>query len=364
VGFAITLLTLLAAARPPVHPWQLSTNPAYDPAIVQPLDEGADDDGLTPDEPEFPPMPGEVTDPTLRFSADLSDPELEKRFLDDASTLGSMSVGYPEAGRVINGVQLGEGEAWVVKDPAAAWGTQESIDAVKLIANTVRASRPGLGPLRINDIGKQHGGFMRPHRSHQNGRDVDMGLFFLDGDGPWAPRGKQKARVIDLGANWAVLRTVATLTDTQVVLVDRKIQKMLYDYALATGENKAFVDSIFKGGPKQRPLVQHARKHRDHFHVRFFAPRSQELGRRIVPLLAKKPEENLATHRVKAGDTLGRIAVKYGSTVKLIQKANGLGGTFLSNGRTLKVPLRGPCTKCPMPPPAIIPPRRAVPMQG
>jgi LysM repeat protein len=191
-----------------------------------------------------------------------------------------------------------------------------------------------------------------------------MGLFYLDGDGSWAPRGKEKTRVIDIGANWQALKAIATLTDVQVVLLDRKVQKLLYDYAIAIGENRQFVDSIFKGTKTERPLMLHARKHKDHFHVRFFSPRSQELGRRVVPLLAKKPEENLATHVVRAGDTLGRIATMYGSSVKLIQKANALNGTFLSNGRTIKVPLRGPCTKCPVPPPVVVPPRRVLPMQG
>jgi LysM repeat protein len=362
LGTAILAVTLAAT---PGHPWQLMANPAYEPDALGlvPLEDGAEDDSETPDAPPE----GTATDsndPTLRYSADVSDADLEKRFLENISSLSSMSVGYCEAGRLINGVQLDSGELWTVKDPTSAWGTQEVIDAIKLVAKTVHEMRPGIGPLRINDIGRQQGGYMKPHRSHQSGRDVDMGLFYLDGDGSWAPRGKEKTRVIDIGANWQVLKSVATLTDVQVVLVDRKIQKLLYDYALATGENRQLVDSIFKGQKGVPALTQHARKHRDHFHVRFFSPRSQELGRRVVPLLAKKPEENLATHRVKAGDTLGRIATLYGSSVKLIQKVNGLNGTFIPNGRTLKVPLRGPCTKCPVPPPAVIPPRRAVPMQG
>ena len=105
------------------------------------------------------------------------------------------------------------------------------------------------------------------------------------------------------------------------------------------------------------PLVRHARRHRDHFHVRFFAGRSQELGRRIQPLLARQPEQNLVIHRVQKGDTLGGLATRFNSSVKLIQKANGLSSTSLRVGRTLNIPLRGPCTNCPIPPPLIVPPR-------
>jgi hypothetical protein len=47
--------------------------------------------------------------------------------------------------------------------------------------------------------------------------------------------------------------------------------------------------------------------------------------------------------------------------VKLIQKANGLTSTNLKVGRTLNIPLRGPCTNCPLPPPLVIPPRLVPP---
>jgi LysM repeat protein len=64
---------------------------------------------------------------------------------------------------------------------------------------------------------------------------------------------------------------------------------------------------------------------------------------------------------VRRGDTLGHIARRWGSGVKAIQRANGMRGTFLRVGRTLVVPLRGPCTRCPLPPEVAVPPRRLPP---
>jgi hypothetical protein len=155
------------------------------------------------------------------------------------------------------------------------------------------------------------------------------------------------------------LRALITQTDVQVILVDRGIQNILRQHALAAGEDRAFIDSLFRGGGKA--LIQHARRHKDHFHVRFYAPRSQELGRRIQPLLAQRPEQNLLLHKVRHGETLGHIARATGSTVSLIQKANHMRGTFLRLGQQLRVPLRGPCTRCPLPPAVVVPPRRAIP---
>jgi hypothetical protein len=74
-----------------MHPWQLLANPAYEPdALGQvPYDDVAEDDGVTPDGPDLPAQPGDL-DPTLRYSTDITDAELEKRFLEDMGSLGSM----------------------------------------------------------------------------------------------------------------------------------------------------------------------------------------------------------------------------------------------------------------------------------
>jgi len=293
-----------------------------------------------------------------RFTADLSDAELERRFVSDLPTLGSISVGFADAGRVINGVQLAPGDAWLVVEPAYAFGTEETLDAVITAANAVREKFPDAPALRVNHIGKSDGGYIKPHKSHQSGRDVDLGFYYKDGVDYTSIRGR-RAKLIETAENWELVRALILHTDVQVILVDWRIVKVLYDYALAQGEDKAWIESIFDAGGNS--LVQHARRHRDHFHVRFYNPRAQELGRRVQPLLAKRPDENIAMYRVRPRDTLGHIAAQYGSTVGLIQKANHMRGTLLSIGRTLAVPLRGPCTHCPLPPVVVVPPRRLPP---
>jgi hypothetical protein len=257
----------------------------------------------------------------------------------------------------MNAVRMPPGDAWTLVTPEHAWGTQETIDGLMRVARRVRDTVPAAAPLRVNHIGKKDGGYLRPHQSHQSGRDADLGFYYQPGVDLQALKGRRE-QLMDLAANWALLRALVTEVDVEFILVDRRIQKVLYDYALAAGEDKDWLDSLFHGPD---PLVRHARRHRDHFHVRFFAPRSQELGRRLQPLLAKRPEENVVIHRVRRGDTLGHLAMRYGSTVRLIQKANGLHGTLLRVGRTLKIPLRGPCTNCPLPPPLVLPARRLPP---
>ncbi len=301
---------------------------------------------------------GETSDGALLYSADVSDEELETMWQTDASALGTISVGFTEAGRLINGIQMPPGPTWSVIAPENAWGTRETVDGLIAAATAVHEQYPTCGPLRINHIGKKGGGYLRPHQSHQSGRDVDVGFFYKDPASHARPT-KARELLIDAAENFALLKALVMQTDVQMVLVDRRVQKVLFDWALSHGEDRGWLESLFHAGFNS--LVQHARGHRDHFHVRFFSPRSQELGRRVQPLLSKLPEHNVLIHRVQKGDTLGRIAIRYGSTVSLIQRANGLSNTALRVGRTLNVPLRGPCTNCPVPPPLRVPPRRLPP---
>jgi murein endopeptidase len=291
--------------------------------------------------------------PEVQYTADLSDEELKRQWKEEPSALGSVSVGFVQSGRMINSVRFPDSPDWTVVSPEKAWTTSETVDYLTRVIRELRSRFPQAPLLRVNQISAKDGGYIRPHKSHQNGRDVDLGFYYPNGN-PGHVRAREN--YIDLTMNWALIRTLVTLTDVQVILVDRRVQKVLYDFALKSGEDKAWLDSLFHDG--ENSLIKHARGHRDHFHVRFFNPRAQELGRRLAPLLAMQPEHNIAMHRVRSGDTLGAIAMRYSSSVTSIRTANRIRGTMLHIGQVLSVPLRGPCTQCPVPPPTVVPPRR------
>ncbi len=310
-------------------------------------------DSTEGDETEAP-ASGDANVPDMMYTADLSDEELLRRWKDEPASLGSVSVGFVHSGRLVNSVRFPQEKDWLVVSPEKAWTTQETIDYLTRVARELRARFPEAPLLRVNQLSGKDGGYLRPHKSHQNGRDVDLGFYYPGGVMVHA---RAREKYIDPMMNWELVKALVTFTDVQVILVDRRVQKVLYDYALKSGENKAWLDSLFHAG--EASIIKHARGHRDHFHVRFFNPRAQELGRRVAPLLALQPEHNIAMHRVRSGDTLGAIAVRYNSTVPSIRNANRIRGHMLRIGQVLSVPLRGPCTRCPVPPPVVVPPRRA-----
>ena len=288
--------------------------------------------------------------PDLLYTRDLTDDELARKLRDDLPSLGSISIGFADRGRVLNAVQMPQDPAWIVERPAFAFATRETVDALVLAFRSVRKRFPDSTPARLSHMGMKDGGYLRPHRSHQSGRDADIGLFYRGDRFP--PRDAPRERLIDPARNWALIRALITETDVQLILVDQSIQDVLRKHALAIGEAPRWVSQVFGG------LVKHARRHRDHFHVRFYAPRAQELGRRIQPLLALRPDQNRTVHVVRTGNSLTQIATKYKTSVAAVRKANGLQGrSLLKLGQHLVIPLRGTCTSCPLPPPVAVPPR-------
>jgi LysM repeat protein len=243
--------------------------------------------------------------------------------------------------------------------PENAWGTRETIAYVKAALDEINALFPDTPTISIGDLSRKDGGHFRPHKSHQSGRDIDLGFFYVDGPNRHFQAGD--ARNMDIPRNWALVRALIVRTDVQMILVDKRIQKILYTYALSIGEDPEWLDSIFKAG--RASIVKHARRHRGHYHVRFFNPRAQELARRIIPFMDKGREgTNFAIHGVRNGECLGSIARKYGTTVNAIRKANGLKSNSIRAGWTLTVPLYGPCVRCPVPPEVIVPERRIPPV--
>jgi LysM repeat protein len=329
---------------------------------LDPVDDGergVTDEGASADERGPVEEPPTSFDGGFRYTNDLSNDELERRWREDPASLGSVSIGWPEEGRLINAMpfpEAGDGGAWTVVIPESCWTTAETATYVTDAAKQLRAWFPDGAPVRVGQVSGPEGGFLPPHVTHQTGRDVDIGLFY-PGDEPY--RVKEREKVMDVAMNWAFVKALLMHGDVQFVLLDWRVQNVLYAYALKQGENRAWLDSLFKAG--RASVFHHARKHRDHFHVRYWNPRAQELANRLAPLLPVRPDENVAFHRVVKGDTLSSIAVKYGSSVAKLKQKNHLTSHLLRVRQVLRVPLKGPCTECPVAPVPNVPPRRTPP---
>ena len=214
------LLILSAAVPPP--PTAFFDDPV---SVYAEGDEEEVDDDSAPDAAEAESesaQPGS-TDGRLRYSADLNEAELQRRWKDDLSSLGTISVGFADQGRLINAARMPQDEAFVCQRPELAFGTQETVEALTLAFRAVHKQFPASAPARLSHIGLADGGYLRPHRSHQSGRDADIGFFYTNDSIPG--RGARREKLIDPARNWALLRALVTQTDVQVILVDRGIRR-------------------------------------------------------------------------------------------------------------------------------------------
>jgi murein endopeptidase len=275
----------------------------------------------------------------------------------DPAALGPLSIGTPDSGLLVNPVPFPEGPYWVVRDPSESWGTEETIDSIIAAIEAVESRYPGAPRVVIGDLSHPGGGRLDRHKSHQAGRDADIGFYYRRGEAGSFVTARKKD--LDLPRTWGLVRALVTETDIERIFVDRSLIAVLYQYAVDEGEDRGWLNDIF-GRTSEKGIIQHERRHKDHLHVRFYNPRAQEAGRIVYPILVEAgvAPPPMVKHRVRQGETLGWLARRYGTSASAIRAANGLRSSQLRAGRTYTIPIRR------TPPdsgPVVVPPRRLPP---
>jgi murein endopeptidase len=319
-----------------------------------------------------PPSPADVEAPAMPEPAlepDSVEPEALRTLAQrDVAALGPLSIGTPDAGLLVNPRPMPEGPLWTIRNPLETWGTQETIDFVTAAIETVARRFPGSPRVVIGDISRPDGGRLNRHKSHQVGRDVDVGFYYSSGEAgnfriiqaSSRSRRRVAAPQLDLPRTWALMRAFLTGTDVDRIFLDRSLIAVLYRYARdEEHEDAAWLADVFGHG-ERKGIVQHERRHRDHMHVRFFNRVAQERGRIVYPLLVEQGVVGppLVRHRVRRGETVGHLAQAYGSSVAAIRAANHLRGNLLRAGRSYLVPVRKVRGESE---PVVVPPRRLPP---
>ena len=315
----------------------------------------------------------EVTPPTSHVVSSLPESELLTVVPPDAETLrrlvttdprslSSLSIGRPGAGALLNAVPIPEGPLWRVLDPRRAWASEETVAFLTAAIEKVEERFPGAPPLAIGDVSWEHGGPLGRHRSHESGRDADIGWYFLDG--PAQDLRKGDAKQLDLARSWALVRAFVTETDVEHIFMDRKLQVLLFHYAVANGENQQWLLGLFGSvSGRSGAIIEHERGHKTHMHVRFFNRRAQEWARAAYPFLvtAGLAPPPVVMHKARRGETLAVVARHYHVSVAEIRAANGLRSSAIRAGRRYRIPV---CrSEAPDLPPLTVPARRLPPRE-
>lgn len=187
------------------------------------------------------------------------------------------SVGAPWAGTLHDATRFPDGDGYVIRRPWRAFGTRTTVEHVEHVIAEVRAAFPDRHVLGIGDFSQEHGGSISDHRSHQSGRDVDIGLFYLQQPASY-PREFVKATAdnLDCEATLGMIERFAATAKqdggVQMMFLDYDVQGLLYHWGLDHGVSEAKLDRLFQfahGRGSMDGLVHHIPGHDNHVHVRF-----------------------------------------------------------------------------------------------
>lgn len=180
------------------------------------------------------------------------------------------SYGEPFNGYLVNGVVFPNMfPGYQVQDYNRAYTTPELAGALLNAIEAVKAQFPGTCDVYIGDFSQKGGGRFGGHVSHQNGRDVDVGLYAKDNCQLHSliPMNRDN---LDPAKTLFLIENLVASQRVQYIFLDRSIQKVLYDYGLSHGYSKAYLNRLFGNCPGA--LVEDIPGHVTHMHIRFFTP--------------------------------------------------------------------------------------------
>lgn len=182
---------------------------------------------------------------------------------------GAVGVGPPQAGRLINGVQIPEGKGYTRRMLPSSYGTTHAVTALTVALKSFDAEWPYEPDLVLGSMSAKHGGPLEGHKSHQAGRDLDIRLPLRADVPSWFP--VQPHRV-DYKALWFLLRALTDTGEITIIFLDYELQKKLFKAAAKLGvpeEERRQMLQWPRGEAAHRGLVRHASGHDKHIHVRF-----------------------------------------------------------------------------------------------
>jgi hypothetical protein len=260
----------------------------------------------------------------------------------------TVSLGRPNRGRLLLGHQMQSAFGLHVLQPEDSYTVPEVAFTLYAINALVRRAHPEGPDLMVLDISQENGGRFKPHRSHQNGADVDL-RYYLKGIPPNTHKKEfVHASKLDLPRMWTFLKVLKYYNFADAIFMDHRLQKALYNY----GHKKLNMDKRVLGsylsypskGKRAGAFVHHISNHYNHMHVRLklgFSLGWTKINLKEADVLHKEYLRNRTgffEYVIQPGETLGAIAHFNQVRLKDLLKWNQMSATsIIRPGQILKV---------------------------
>lgn len=210
--------------------------------------------------------------------------DLPKKFRRSPYSLMSLTVGAPNAGYQLRAKKLRKRQYLHVKRGSAdrVYGHPALVLMLYRSAKEIAKSAPG-SVLLVGDLSDKDGGSLSGHRSHQSGRDADIGMYALDKKGKRVVLdrfvsfgGDGKAQdgsglVFDDARNWLLVQSWVRdhRAGLSHIFVSTPLRSRLIKFASGHPRYKKFVTEV--SALLKQP--ERSSDHSDHFHVRISCPK-------------------------------------------------------------------------------------------
>lgn len=168
-------------------------------------------------------------------------------------------------------VPLWDGPGRRIRRRSRSWGTRPTVLALDRALTAYGEAYPDGPVIIVSDMSRRKGGRLPPHHGHREGRDADLSYVPI----PEHDNGgfiKMSKRYFDVDRNWLFYRELLATGHVQTVLMDTKLQKLLYERAKRAGMGKAWLRRVFqypRDPTSKAGIIRHWDNHDDHVHIRF-----------------------------------------------------------------------------------------------
>ena len=194
----------------------------------------------------------------------------------------SESVGLPSRGTLKGGVPMKSGPGRILKmTPWKSWATASVVALMDAALQEWNKRYPEAHDVLVGNMSARDGGRLKPHGSHQSGRDVDIGYMQKLAPGAELNWQYMNAQNLDREQTWKLLELFYESGEVEVFFIDRQIQKLLYEYArdtrkMSKNQLSRWLEYPRSTGAAPSARVRHIAGHTDHIHIRFRCPADQK----------------------------------------------------------------------------------------